>query len=1337
MKMKLDADQMKAVKHFEEPALVVAGPGSGKTTIIKERILHLIREHKVNPEQILAIAFTNAAVEEMKKRPSSEPALNQSEPTICTLHLFGKDLLTNHYERLEFKFSKEPDIWDANDIEQIIYEEKTRLNTKNGDRFVCIYKFEGKTTGRCYIGQTIDLERREREHRVHSSNRELREALQKGDEHFNCQEIRKVKGKYADRAEEEQINLHKNHSVVNLALGIEHIGTEYSEIPVTIYKIRLPTVVTCWIGISTDTDPERIKNEAFHRASEDESIKTDRERIKEALRKAIEDEGIKSAAFEIVGTVDGANAARCVKQEIEEHKNWAVFNRQAPLQARESNKRRIEVFCEYFDVSYDEVLEKTQKFKDLMEKFKSLKDDIEKAKRQVSTGLFKPDKISDPILRAFAKRYESVKQEANAIDFLDMFIYSADLLEKNKDLLQDYQEKYRYVFVDEFQDISPVDFRLIDLFSDNLFAVGDDDQAIYGFRGGDSEIMQNFREKENVTEYKVTRNYRSSSTIVRHAKALIEHNPHRISKNLRAENSARSRVKVLKTSRDTVKGVLLNELFPIVTVCETPFKENAPNLENSLLRELTVPQQIGILARNWYEVSSIQTHLNSALKNNGFQVCWSDSDDKEKRKLIMRRGEKEIEISTIHSAKGREWEKVILLVNTMTNSRKPSLPDERNESEDERSLFYVAVTRAKQELIVLDGGNCEFVSEFQNVPLTKKDIEHAFREELVAQEPKLRKWLEEASKAALTRFQYRFKKELEKASDVARKQNEATLGRLRSNITQTENAIVQLGTKLQKDLRAANANLLEGLIPVLDKFGELINNPPETTELNNTAADCRTFVESVRLAQNQLRDSLESYGLKSIEVSAGEIFNPTHHEEISSAIYSDEISADRIAKEEQLGYLLHNRVVRKTRVIISKKKQIADILLSRDFSEPVRFVTYERFYDLRHIETFKNEVRGLDSRGREVQLQRFNVLFAFSKEDMAALKSHIQRRRPIANQDLQPIEFISERFHVADDILKPVLVKRDALEFDNQDSTVQFVTRSGHVLNGHLWNFDEDFLYMEINKKVVIVYRTGILQFKNLIWNEIAKAYKKGTPINGHITEHAKGGFRVKFGLLYGFLPKSEVESKTVRNLDSYLGKSFKMKVVKLSKSSNKIVLSRRAWLEETRTKLLNTLEVGQQVTGAVKNITTFGTFVDLGGIDGLIHKSEMAWKRIDHPSEIVSVGEEIKIKVIKFNRENEKISLSLKQMTSDPWENVEDKYPVGSTVRGVVVNIVNYGAFVQLEEGIDGLIHISEMPLDPNNAIPSAILNKNDEIEVIILKISKDSGRISLSIRSNLQNSF
>ena len=168
----------------------------------------------------------------------------------------------------------------------------------------------------------------------------------------------------------------------------------------------------------------------------------------------------------------------------------------------------------------------------------------------------------------------------------------------------------------------------------------------------------------------------------------------------------------------------------------------------------------------------------------------------------------------------------------------------------------------------------------------------------------------------------------------------------------------------------------------------------------------------------------------------------------------------------------------------------------------------------------------------------------------------------------------------------------------------------------------------------------------------------------------------------------------------------------------------------ENRTKLLNTLEKGQCIIGMVKNITSFGAFVDLDGIDGLLHKSEMSRKHVNHPSEIVSIGEEIEVKVIKIDREDEKISLSLKQMTSDPWENVEDKYPIGSKVSGVVVNIVDYGAFIQLEEGIVGLIHISEMPLVLNNMLPLDILNKDDELEVTILDIRKDLQRISLSIK-------
>ncbi|MYK20314.1 S1 RNA-binding domain-containing protein, partial [Candidatus Poribacteria bacterium] len=186
-------------------------------------------------------------------------------------------------------------------------------------------------------------------------------------------------------------------------------------------------------------------------------------------------------------------------------------------------------------------------------------------------------------------------------------------------------------------------------------------------------------------------------------------------------------------------------------------------------------------------------------------------------------------------------------------------------------------------------------------------------------------------------------------------------------------------------------------------------------------------------------------------------------------------------------------------------------------------------------------------------------------------------------------------------------------------------------------------------------------------------------------------------------------------------------------------VLSRRACLEaelaQKRSAVLSTLEEGQLIKGVVKNITAFGAFVDLGGVDGLLHKTDMAWRRIHHPSDVVSVGEEIEVQVIGINPENEKISLGLKQKTQDPWENIEEKYPIGSTVRGVVVNIVNYGAFLQLEEGVEGLIHVSEMAWTRRNVAPSRIVNKGDEIEAVVLEISREDKRISLGLKQLQQN--
>ena len=262
---------------------------------------------------------------------------------------------------------------------------------------------------------------------------------------------------------------------------------------------------------------------------------------------------------------------------------------------------------------------------------------------------------------------------------------------------------------------------------------------------------------------------------------------------------------------------------------------------------------------------------------------------------------------------------------------------------------------------------------------------------------------------------------------------------------------------------------------------------------------------------------------------------------------------------------------------------------------------------------------------------------------------------------------------------------------------------------------------------------------QTLIWDEIATAYESGAPVQGRVTERIKGGLRVSVGSLRGFLPASQVELRPIQNLEQYVGQTLEMKVISLSKRRHNIVLSRRAWLEaelvQKRSEVLKTLEVGQLITGVVKNITAFGAFVDLGGVDGLLHKTDMAWKRIHHPSDVVSVGEEIEVQVIGISQENEKISLGLKQKTPDPWANIEEKYPVGASVRGVVVNIVNYGAFLQLEEGVEGLIHVSEMAWTRRNVAPSRIVNKGDEIEAIVLEISREDKRISLGLKQLQQN--
>ena len=565
--MRLDRNQEKAVNHVTGPAIVIAGPGSGKTTVVTARILNLIQTHNIPPSQILAIAFNRKAVEEMETRilrslqaksyltEAREPALSKpynkietyKKPEIRTLHAFGKDIITENYERAGF--NQEPDIWTGQ-IDEIIAEEQTQIEREASTTSVAIYKIESKRTGRCYIGQTINPDRRRKEHFDHSSNDRLRQAIRsEGELQFSFEVLEWVPGRKA--------NYQEAH----------------------------------WI--------------AFYR------------------------------------------------------KRAAVFNRADPLRVQYSNQLILEMFCQHFEIPYKEHLDRDPDFENLRDRFNDIKETVMRAKRQVTTGLFDPTTLDDPVAQAFAVKYETLKTEANAVDFEDMIIHAANLLETCPDLRQTYRDTYPYLLVDEFQDIAPADFRLISLLSENLFAVGDDDQAIYGFRGGDSEIMQTFTDQRDVTKYEITRNYRSTSTIVEHARALIERNEQRIRKNLRAHNPLQQEIKIVETTPQTIETLLRRELKP--------------------------SQETAVLARTNYETDQIQEMLAKHANS--------------------------VEVTTIHKAKGREWEKVILIHNTLERR----FPRRDNKLAEERRVFYVAMTRAKVELVVL-GGTCPFVPEFEKIP---------------------------------------------------------------------------------------------------------------------------------------------------------------------------------------------------------------------------------------------------------------------------------------------------------------------------------------------------------------------------------------------------------------------------------------------------------------------------------------------------------------------------------------------------------------------------------------------------------------------------------------------
>ncbi len=249
------------------------------------------------------------------------------------------------------------------------------------------------------------------------------------------------------------------------------------------------------------------------------------------------------------------------------------------------------------------------------------------------------------------------------------------------------------------------------------------------------------------------------------------------------------------------------------------------------------------------------------------------------------------------------------------------------------------------------------------------------------------------------------------------------------------------------------------------------------------------------------------------------------------------------------------------------------------------------------------------------------------------------------------------------------------------------------------------------------------------VWNTL----EEGAVVEGRIVSRIKGGLSVDIGV-NAFLPGSQVDLRPVRNLDKLIGESFDFKIIKLNKRRGNIVLSRRVLLEEQResqrTDTLQVLEEGLEVEGVVKNLTDYGAFIDLGGIDGLLHITDMSWGRVSHPSDILNVSDTIKVKVLKFDREKERVSLGLKQITPDPWMEVEQKYPVGNRISGKVVSLTDYGAFVELEEGVEGLIHVSEMSWTKRIKHPNKLLNIGDEVESVVLALDIPNRRISLGLK-------
>jgi len=355
-----------------------------------------------------------------------------------------------------------------------------------------------------------------------------------------------------------------------------------------------------------------------------------------------------------------------------------------------------------------------------------------------------------------------------------------------------------------------------------------------------------------------------------------------------------------------------------------------------------------------------------------------------------------------------------------------------------------------------------------------------------------------------------------------------------------------------------------------------------------------------------------------------------------------------------------------------------------------------------------------------------------SEENSYSLeKSETEKLATLYNEsvkELQPGEILKGKIVC---IMKDHVMVDVGLKSEGGIPISEFKDRKGNVSVEEGDNVEVLFEGVNERDGNISLSRKKALQI--LTWEKIAKLYEKGAPIRGEITARVKGGFTVDIGVA-AFLPGSQVDIKPVRDYDSFVGKSYSFKIINYNPQLHNVILSRRQFLEEERERLkqqtLSKLKEGDVVYGRVKSITDYGVFIDLGGIDGLLHITDISWGRIGHPSDRFEFGDEVKVKILKFDREKEKIALGMKQLTPDPWNNISQKYPVGARIKGRVTNLADYGAFMEIEEGVEGFIHISEMCWSKHLKHPSEILSVGDIVETVVLDIDKKKRRLSLGIK-------